>query len=161
MLQATRQMEDSRVTQETRPIDPLPREWLPEALAPESHAVWDAHTARVLAAAEREWQIRESGVAGVASWLSEMGGWLRPVAALAAAAVVLAVVLTDRRTLVAPSQAADDMALELVASGGEPSALWATLGVRADPVLALLALDDHSAFVVQADPTEPTPGEPR
>ncbi|MEQ1858051.1 MAG: hypothetical protein ABL963_16470 [Longimicrobiales bacterium] len=143
------------------PIDPLPRDWLPEALAPESHAVWDASTARVLASAEREWSIRASGVPGVASWLSEMGGWLRPVAMLAAAAVVLALVLTDRPTLMAPSQAADAMALQLVASGGEPFALWAALGVPADPVLALLALDDHSAFAVPERATEPVQGDPR
>jgi hypothetical protein len=141
--------------------DPLPREWLPDALPPENHVVWDSRASRILTSAEHVWRVPHSSGAGAAPWLREMGGWLRPAAALAAAAVALLLVLPDASADIEPAQAADQMALGLVASGGEPAALWAALGVPADPVLALLTLEDHSAFVARAGATDPPRGETR
>jgi hypothetical protein len=139
--------------------DPLPTDWLPEALPPEGDSVWDSRTERILAMAERNRTVRESVGSVAASWPSEMGGWLTPAAALAAAALALAF-LTSSPPRIEPSPTADAMALGIVASDGEPAALWAALGVQADPVLARLALEDHSRFVVRADVTA-APGESR
>ncbi len=140
--------------------DPLPRDWLPEALPPENHVVWETRASRILLTADRESLDRRSERVGAAPWLWEIGSWLRPAAALAAAALGLLFVWPDSRASADPARAADEMALGLVASGGEPAALWAALGVPADPVLALLTLEDHSAFVGAAPPG-PAEGEPR
>jgi hypothetical protein len=141
--------------------DPLPRDWLPDALPPENHVVWEGRASRILTSTEGEWRVRRSAGVDAAPWLWEMGNWLRPAAALAAAAVGLLVVVPDSPADIEPAQAADEMALGLVASGGEPAALWAALGVPADPVLALLTLEDHSAFVAGAGVMDPAGGEIR
>jgi hypothetical protein len=140
---------------------PLPGEWLPDPSPPEDHIVWQTRTARILAAAERERTARSSVGIGAAPWLSEMGGWLRPAAVLAAAAVALVFLLPDAQARFEPAGAAAEMALGLVAAGGEPAALWATLGVPADPILALLTLEDHSALIAGTGPTDPAEGEIR
>jgi hypothetical protein len=140
---------------------PLPGEWLPDASPPEDHVVWETRTARILVSAEREWTVLQSVGIGAAPWLSEIGSWLRPAAVFAAAAVALLFALPDSRAHIEPALTADEMALGLVAAGGEPAALWATLGVPADPVLALLTLEDHSALVVGTGPTNPAEGDIR
>lgn len=155
------EMRDRQSGEMDSATDPLPREWLPDALPPENHVVWEARASRIVTSAEREWVVRPSAGAGAAPWLLEMGKWLRPAAALAAAAIGLLFVMPDSPAEIEPGQSADEMALDLVASGGEPAALWGALGVPADPVLALLALEDHSAFVVGSGATDPARGETR
>ncbi|MEX2466764.1 MAG: hypothetical protein WD995_07630 [Gemmatimonadota bacterium] len=137
---------------------PLPREWLPEPLPPEGDASWEARVARIMAAAERQ-----TG-AGGASWWAELARWWGPTAALAAAAVAaLVFVVADTPRPESPStEPTEGLALTMIAADGDPVALWAALGVAADPVLALLTLEDHSASPAPA-PSEPTPsaGVPR
>jgi len=135
--------------------EPLPRDWLPAALPPEGDAFWDAGIAGILVATELH-----TGTA-VPSWLSEMGRWWQPTATLAAAAVVaLLFVVAGSPPLESPGEPSDGLALMMIAADGDPVALWAALGVPADPVLALLTLQDHDAPVTPPAPT-PDPGAPR
>jgi hypothetical protein len=143
-------------------VAPLPREWLPEPVLPGGHVAWDASAARIVGALELEWAKHTArGQPDASHWVSDLGRWLRPAAALAAAAITLLFVLDDPRTHPSSTHAADEMALGLVASHGDPAALWATLGVPADPVLALLTLEDHSTFVTGGSAAGPSPGENR
>jgi hypothetical protein len=144
------------------PVDPLPRAWLPERMPPEGHTFWETRAARILGAAELECARRTSHAReDSAAWLFEMGRWLKPAAALTAASLVLLFVLPDTSARPVTRHAADEMALGLVASHGDPAALWASLGVPADPVLALLTLEDHSAYVAGAHTVAPSSGENR
>lgn len=144
------------------PVAPLPREWLPEPVLPGGHVARDASAARILGALELEWARHTArGQPDASRWVSDLGRWLRPAAALAAAAIALLFVLDDYRTHPSSTHAADEMALSLVASHGDPAALWAALGVPADPVLALLTLEDHSTFVTGAGTAAPSSGEIR
>jgi hypothetical protein len=134
---------------------PLPRDWLPEPLPPEGDASWEARIARIMAATERQ-----TG-AGVPSWLSEMGRWWQPTAALAAAAVVaLLFVVADNPRSESPAGPTEGLALTVIAADGDPVALWAALGVTADPVLALLTLEDPGAAAAPSEPAPPA-GAPR
>lgn len=130
-----------------RPEDtprPLPRAWLPAATAPESAPEWQERAARIVAAAEpslhRLGDLRPAVDASVAGLL---GSWWRPAAALAAAAAALLLLLDPRNP---PASSPGWSSLSVVAAAGEPVALWDALGIEADPVLALIALQK------QADP---------
>jgi hypothetical protein len=137
--------------------DPLPREWMPEAAPPDGHPTWESRTARIMVAVEPEWaRLRLGARQGAASWLSEMGGWLRPAVAIAAAAVALLFLVVEPPASAARILTTDDMALSLIVSDGDPVALWAALGVPADPVLALLTFEDHGAMAAPASPTTPS-----
>lgn len=132
-------------------IDPLPETWLPEPSGPPDDApAWEARLRRIVAAAgprlERLRERAEPGVAGGApgrgdrAWWAGLGLLLRPAAGLAAAAGLLLFLVQP-----APSPAgegADSPTLAAVASGGEPAALWQATGAEADPVLALIALEE-------------------
>lgn len=142
---------------------PLPREWLPERLPPEEDAVWDERVARIMAVAPLE----GGGVQGRSgpdqtSWLSEMGRWWRRAAALGAAAVVALIFVVEEpertRSSAVPAEA---LALTVVATDGDPVALWAALGVAADPLLALLALENHDAIGAPSGPSTPSGRESR
>ena len=131
----------------------LPREWLPEALPAEGHPVWELRAARIVAAAEPELaRLEHRAGGGAGSWLSEMGGWWRPAAALAAAAVGLLFVVADPPPPDSTALSTEGVALTLIVADGDPVALWAALGVPADPVLALLALEDHGAPAAPENP---------
>lgn len=119
--------------------------WLPDPIQPEDHPEWDRRTARILAAAEPG-LARSAGRPATATeaWLYELGGWWRPVAALAAAAVAFLLLVTENPRPGPNATEPDAMALTILASDGDPTAIWAALGVPADPVLALLTLEDHS-----------------
>jgi hypothetical protein len=133
---------------------PLPSEWLPDGAPPDSDPVWGVRTERILGAAELEWA-RLVARQQTTAWLSEMGSWLRPAAVLAAAAAALLFATSDRVTYAGPAISADDVALRLVAAEGDPVAIWTTLGVTADPVLALLTLEDHTAWMTGGPPQPP------
>jgi hypothetical protein len=126
--------------------DPVPRHWLPDALPQDDDPAWETHVARILAASEPGLaRLAAAGVGdGAAPWWSEMGKWWRPAAALAAAATAALLLVVERPA--GPSAPPDTVALTLIASEGDPVALWAMLGVRADPVLALLAFEEHDGF---------------
>lgn len=127
--------------------DPLPEGWLPGPSGPPADAPeWEARVQRIVAAAgprlERRRERAERGAAGRAgrAWWAELGLLLRPAAGLAAAAALLLVLLGP-----SPSPAGDPSAsstLAAVASGGDPAALWRAAGAEADPVLALIALEE-------------------
>jgi hypothetical protein len=139
---------------------PLPREWLPDGVEAEGHEVWEARTARVLAFTSLEWR-RAEGRARAMPWLTEVGHWVGPAAALAAAAAALLLVGSNRAATLGRTPQADAVALSLVATGGDPVALWAALGVNADPVLALLTLEDHTGWMSRPDRAGPGPGDVR
>jgi hypothetical protein len=140
----------------------LPEAWLPEALPPEGHPAWELRARRIIAAAEPELARLEREVGPPATpWLSELGGWWKPAALLAAAASALLFVTADPPPPDSPAFSSEGMALTLIASDGDPTALWAALGVPADPVLALLTLQDHSALAPPRGAAPPPEGESR
>lgn len=136
---------------------PLPKEWLPKAAPPDGHTEWEARTARIMSAVGPEWaRLRLGGRAMGPSWLAEMGRWLRPAAALAAAGAGLLLWVTKPPAPSATFLSAENVALGLVVSDGDPVALWAALGVQADPVLALLTFEDHRALRAPTGPSTPS-----
>ena len=138
--------------------DPVPRGWLPDALPPDGDPAWDTHVARILAAAQPELARLASARVGegAAPWWSEMGKWWRPAAALAAAATAVLLLVVERPA--GPSAPPETVALTLIAAEGDPVALWAMLGVRADPVLALLTFEDHDGFTDDSPSSIRPPG---
>jgi hypothetical protein len=151
---------DSSAAPDAPHAEPLPREWLPEGVAPEGDGVWEARTARILARTELAWE-HAAARRTTTSWLTELGRWLSPAAALAASAAALLLAAANRAAPIGPTPSADAAALSLITADGDPVVLWATLGVTADPVLALLTLEDHTAWTTQADPLRPARGERR
>jgi hypothetical protein len=141
--------------------DPVPRHWLPDALPPGEDPAWETHVARILAASEPG-LARLAATIGdeAAPWWSEMGKWWRPAAALAVAATAALLLVVERPA--GPSAPPETVALTLIAAEGDPVALWAMLGVRADPVLALLAFEDHDGFLDDSPSSiHPSGGETR
>jgi len=112
---------------------PMPRDWLPAATPLEGTREWEALFARVLASAALPASRRPR-----TTWPSVLGSWWRPAAGLAAAAAALLLLMGPQ----APPSGSGDGALplSLVAAGGEPAALLEGLGIPADPVLALIAV---------------------
>jgi hypothetical protein len=53
---------------------------------------------------------------------------------------------------------AEAAALSLITADGDPVVLWATIGVTADPVLALLTLEDHTSWTARTDAATPAEG---
>jgi hypothetical protein len=120
---------------------PLPREWLPDAIAPEDAPEWELALQRIVAAAEPELRQLASGSSERdLSWATVLGSWWKLAGSLGAAAVVLLLAVGR------PGTRADSGALPLrvVAAAGEPFALWESLGIEADPVLALIALQERA-----------------
>lgn len=117
---------------------PLPRDWLPEATTPEGAPEWEDRLERIVAAAEPA--LRRLGRRGSAmevTWPAMLGPWWKPAVALAAAAAALLFVLHPRDAI---REGGDGLPLSVVAWEGEPFALWEGFGIDADPVLALIAL---------------------
>ncbi len=132
--------------------DPLPKEWLPEPLPPADDSIWEVRTAAILSAATPE--LRRLGVrdeAGAQPWVLELGRWWAPSGVLAAAAILVLYFSIESPVREAQTPSMGGTALQFIASDGDPVALWAALGVRADPVLALLTLEDHTAFGAPSD----------
>jgi hypothetical protein len=105
---------------------PLPREWLPEATAPEGAPEWEARLERITALAEPALR-RLAG-----PWSSLLGVWWKPAAALVAAAALALALSPDGQDASLP--------LSVIARDGGPLVLWERVGIEADPVLALIAL---------------------
>ena len=122
---------------------PLPREWLPAASAPEDAPEWKDRAARIVAAAEPALHSLENqaSAAGV-TVASLLGSLWKPAAAILAAAAALLVILDPA----SPRDSGPGWSpLSIVAAAGEPFALWEGLGIEADPVLALIALEGQAA----------------
>lgn len=140
--------------------EPLPSKWLPEGLPERGDVVWDTRATRILGALDLEWSRADVHGPGL-SWLSEMGRWLRPATVLAAAAAALLILAGDRTPGSEVRPRPDALAMSLVAADGDPVAIWAALGVSADPVLALLTLEDHTAWMARAESSRSTRGDNR
>lgn len=124
--------------------DPLPTDWLPRSVAGadrEDPDLMEARLRRLTAAAEPTLQRYRSTRSG---WWLALGWNWRPatLAALAgAAALVLLLGLGNRDGATRPDS---NLALLAAAYDGDPGALWTALGGEADPVLALLVLDEET-----------------
>ena len=121
---------------------PLPREWLPRATPPEGGPDHEAMVARVMAAAEPALGRLGKARPREAAWPAVLGSWWRPAAALAAVAAAL-LLLSDA----VPGERQPDagaVPLSLLASRGDPGAFLEQLGIEADPVLALIALQEEA-----------------
>lgn len=124
------------------PAEPLPRAWLPEARPAHDDPYWEHATARIVTALEPSRVVREAGAESRdRSWMSEIGDRWGAAALLAAAAVALLLAVGSPDGTVRPPPGADDLALALIASEGDPAVLWDELGIAADPVLARLTFD--------------------
>ncbi|MEX2472612.1 MAG: hypothetical protein WEA34_10550 [Gemmatimonadota bacterium] len=128
---------------------PLPRSHLPEPRPVAADAYWDHYARRVMDELEPMLAVRKKPAAGAveesspqSSWMTEIGDRWGVTALLAAAslAALLAVGIGER-TAEPRSPSPDDMALALIAAGGDPTLLWERLGIPADPVLAWLTFD--------------------
>jgi len=140
--------------------EPLPQEWLPEASPPSHDPIWETRTRRIMARSAPELsRLANRKPAAVPSptdqpWWAELERLWKPATALAVAASAL-LVLVDRPAPLA-SASSDAIALGLMASDGDPVAIWEAFGTQAHPVLAILALEDHSGMS-DRDPASPPP----
>lgn len=131
---------------------PLPRDWLPDPLPSEADSSWSQRLDRIMAAAAPELRVLRSRRSTVQlTWWSEMARWRMPAAALAAAAT--AVFLLTWRSSALPESPPGSILLELVATNGDPAALWRARGAEVDPVLAWVALQKQEDLDRQSAPT--------
>jgi hypothetical protein len=94
------------------------------------------------------------------SWWPLLGGWWKPIAALGAAAIALLVLV--EAPVPAAVASTDALTLSIVAAEGEGAvALWAVQDAGADPVLALVALEDHATFAETGSEIPVSGGETR
>ena len=121
---------------------PIPGEWLPDATPQEGSPEWEALLARVVAASEEAARAptRVGAAPAPRAWPAVLGGWWRGAAVGAAAATALLLLV---RPATIPPAAVDVGALPLtvVTAQGDPAALLEGLGIPADPVLALIAIE--------------------
>ena len=130
---------------------PLPRDWLPDAQPSEADPSWSHQIEQIMAAAAPELQtLRSPRSAAQFTWWSEMARWSTPAAALAAAAT--AFFLLTWRPAALPESPPGSILLELVATNGDPVALWRARGIEADPVLAWVALQRQEELDRQSAP---------
>ena len=130
---------------------PLPGRWLPDASPPDDSPLWAARIDRIIAASAPDLQrMKNARIAAAATPWSVMGHWWKPAAALAAASLLL-FVATYRPRGSADSRAGSIL-LGIVASQGDPVALWGALGIEAEPVLALVAIQNRAE-----SPDQPAP----
>jgi hypothetical protein len=118
-------------------MTPLPRKWLPEPAAPADAPEWEALARRIMSAAGPALD-RQASADPEAGWAVVLGSWLRPALVFAAASAAIVVVAYQAK----PVQGVDrpSVPLAVLASDGDPAALWQSLGITADPVLGLIAL---------------------
>ena len=125
-----------------RTPDPLPREWLPDPVGPAhpaDEASWEARLRRLtVAAAPALARLRTPPVPW---WHVLAAGW-KPLVSAAALGMAAAGLVLLLRTAPSGSVAlpAGTATLSVVAGDGQPAAIWAAAGVKADPALALIAL---------------------
>ncbi|MFQ6046830.1 MAG: hypothetical protein ACE5PT_10830 [Gemmatimonadales bacterium] len=124
--------------------DPLPREWLPEAVAPRGSTdreLWEVRLRRLMRSAEP--RLERLGSLG-APWWTLLAAWWKPTLGMAGAAAVILALLVSTVTGGAPAAPEGSPTLAAVAGDGEPAALWIGLGGDADPVLAAIALEGNA-----------------
>lgn len=139
---------------------PLPRAWLPDPHPPEGAPEWNARVGGIMVAAGPELQrLGSRHAAAEVTWSSVMGLWWKPAAALAAAAAAL-LFLTEHPGAV-PESPQGSLALILVAADGDPVTLWGALGIQADPVLALIAIQEQGDVTGQGVPASTRQEESR
>ena len=130
---------------------PLPRDWLPDPQPTEADPSWREQIERIMAAAAPELRtLRSRRSAAQLTWWSEMARWCAPAAALAAAATTF--FLLSWRPGAPPESPPGSILLELVATNGDPVALWRARGIEADPVLAWVALQRQEELDRQSAP---------
>jgi len=134
----------------------LPRDVLPDSLPPNDAAVWDARVRRIIAAADPDLRrLRSAGSSADVAWWSGMAQWRTPAAVFAAVATILLVVMMGRLSVFRDIPP-DELALGLVATDGDPMTLWGAAGIPADPVLALIAVQNPQGVAVKdARPNAP------
>lgn len=128
----------ARPDEQTPP--PLPRVWLPDAAAPADATEWQVMIERIAAASEPgllRLRDREADV----SWPAVLGAWWKPAAVLATAATALLILLDPP---VSGGSASGSLPLSVLAAEGDPVSLWRALGIEADPVLALIAIQEQA-----------------
>jgi hypothetical protein len=116
---------------------PLPREWLPEPAAPEEAPEWDALARSIMSAAGPSLD-RQASADPEGGRAFVLGSWLRPAMVFAAASAAIAVVAYQAQPV--HDVHGPSLPLAVLASVGDPAALWQSLGITADPVLGLIAL---------------------
>lgn len=121
---------------------PLPRDWLPAAAPPEVASEWEARAKRIVAAAEPSlWRLRERRPAVAATWSMRLGSWWKGAAVMAVGAAAAAAVLVSIGPFgSAPPTDPGSVPLSVIAAQGDPVALWEAVGIKADPVLARIAI---------------------
>jgi len=125
-------------------VDPLPQEWLPEPAGPPAGdtGAWEHRVQRVVAeAGPRLDRLASRRSAREPVWWQTLGGLWRPAAALAAAALLFLLLATPD----ASRSGASSPVLAAMATEGEPTSVWATMGGGADPVLAAMILEQEDA----------------
>jgi len=136
-----------------RATEPLPRKWLPEPLPADGETAWELRVDRIMTSLE-------PGLSRLAAlsrlettpWWEVMGSWWRPAAGMAAAAAVL--LLFAARQAPPTEGDPDAVTLGLIATSGDPVAIWATSGADADPVLALIAWEGRGLEPETSSPAD-------
>lgn len=133
---------------------PLPRSWLPVPLPSAADPAWDDRVEGIMAAAAPELHslARKRSTGAVRQW-SGIEAWSVPAVAIAAASVALMLIVKGPKNL--RDAPPGSIPLGLIAAGGNPAILWSSLGIEADPVLALIAVQEQQAPSGEA--TQSTP----
>lgn len=118
----------------------LPRDWLPEATPSEDDPQWEFRAQRVVAAAGPSLRRLGERRSVTDAWSTRLGAWWKPAAVLATAAAALFALRDPPGTRGESDHGS--LPLSVVAAGGEPFALWEAAGIAADPVLALIAMQE-------------------
>jgi hypothetical protein len=131
---------------------PLPPGWLPDPNPPDRDPQWDQRIERIMAAAGPELRrLRSRRSAAEVTWWSVMALWWKAAGALAVASTALLLVVG--RPAASPELPPGSIPLDLVASDGDPVALWRALGIQADPVLAQIAIRGQGDVTVEGAPS--------
>jgi hypothetical protein len=119
----------------------LPGEWLPAPLPAADAQEWSVRRERIVRCAEPALEtLRACGSYSVAEPIDALAAWWKPAVGLAAAAALVLFTLEMRRP---DSDIDHSLALSFLAADGSPVALWNAAGIQADPVLALVALQEQ------------------
>jgi hypothetical protein len=152
-------MRGDEMSDETRDgvPEPLPRNWLPEPLPADGEPAWELRVDRIMTSLEPGLgRLATLARSTAAPWWEVMGSWWRPAAGMAAAAAAL--LLFAARQAPPTGAGGDAVTLGLIATGGDPVAIWAASGIEADPVLALIAWEGRG---LEPETTSPADGGER
>ncbi|HUF51003.1 MAG TPA: hypothetical protein VMN60_09235 [Longimicrobiales bacterium] len=118
-------------------IPPLPRDLLPDATAPANAPGWQDRLERIVALNEP--QLQRLRAQNEMHWSTQLGHWWKAAAAIVLAATALLLAL-ERPA----ARGQTELPLSVMAADGEPFAIWTGVGLEADPVLALIALQERA-----------------